>query len=414
MDAANCSASGADISRPRPDASEIDRRLGTAALPVRAFTLLCRYNTDARRLDDVKETLTYYHSTQEPPVSLASYVERISRYSECGPEGILLGLRLAGRCHATSKITLTRLSAHRVVITGMTLGIKAHMDRFRSNKTVARAGGLRLRELNGLEYAFFREVGYRAIVTQAEMQHMLSYAAVAVELLENGQAHQAAEAAYRAFCCDPVPERACTDADVSLRAGRLHRTDSEASLESLDEDGSTEALYKPSPSAEVSEHVRDPSSLGASALGAKGHATASRYLPTPGPTSAIQAVGEDAARLRRFPAAINPLNASQNNVSMSIAKSVDVLDASALSTTSERAAQMRFHHRVMNVWRPNAPLTNEESSFFEQHELSAIGVAAPRRKSGLGQSGLNLSGFHFAGPHVPDTREDHSGERTRD
>jgi hypothetical protein len=193
-------SSAVQTANPSVGDDELQRRLGRAAGPLKVFTLLCKYNSDARKQDEDQTTLTYYHSTTEPPMTLQQYLERIMRYSECGPEGILLALRLAGRCHNSKGVTLTRLSAHRLTITSLTLGVKMHCDVFRSNRTVAKAGGLELKELNGLEYAMFRELGYRTVVTNEEMEHMEACCKRSLELFAAGAPVAAVKLAEAAFC----------------------------------------------------------------------------------------------------------------------------------------------------------------------------------------------------------------------
>jgi hypothetical protein len=375
-------------------AAEVDRLLGAAAVPLKAFVLLCQHNSDVAKLDDERCNLTYYHSTQEPPVTLEAYLERISRYSECGPEGILLALRLAGRCHTTAGVTLTRLSAHRVTITALTLGVKMHMDRFRSNRTVAKAGGLRLKELNGLEYAMFRELGFRTVVTNEEMEHMVACSQRALERLRQGRVADAAAMAEDAFCGHPRPMAASGTEGSPTARSVLRRTDSASSLKSLDgteDDESPQALYKPSPAGAPSQDRVDPSlrsfadlasgSFTARASGPPGSLRQSGFASMAAASSTQQQPHETntftttsaGTRLRRFPAALTAAGETDHGVSAcncrSFADLGETLDASTRSNASEAAAQMRFRQRVAAVWRPGTA-SNDVSTFLDHSDLS--------------------------------------------
>jgi hypothetical protein len=258
-------SSAVQTANPSVGDDELQRRLGRAAGPLKVFTLLCKYNSDARKQDEDQTTLTYYHSTKEPPMTLQQYLERIMRYSECGPEGILLALRLAGRCHNSKGVTLTRLSAHRLTITSLTLGVKMHCDVFRSNRTVAKAGGLELKELNGLEYAMFRELDYRTVVTNEEMEHMEACCTRSLELFAAGAPAAAVKLAEAAFCGEASadalkepPVVACTTMppvsplkpsswNSAISEDSLRREDSERRVPmELAPSISPEAAYKPS------------------------------------------------------------------------------------------------------------------------------------------------------------------------
>lgn len=322
------------------DADEIARRLERAAIPVQALSLLCQYNSDVRKQDVKMGALTYYHSTVEPPVSLASYLERIARYSECGAEGVLLGLRLVGRCHATAGVTLTRLSAHRLAITGLTLGVKAHMDRFRSNRTVARAGGLQLKELNGLEYAFFRELGYRAIVTQEELDHMERLSARAVRLFQKGLIEDAASCAQAAFCGEPGQWDSASPGQSPPQGG-LARVGSAESLQSMDGE---HAMYTP---ALFTADIVQPARAADSSL----LCSASRHLGNP--KRAVQfktnADGSIDASSRTM---IGQKLASFNFTVDSLPTTGPSLDTTAYSEfeTSSRSTRSSVSER-QNIWR---------------------------------------------------------------
>jgi hypothetical protein len=213
----------------RHSQQDVEARLGAAAVPLEMFCMLCAHNSDALLMDQQPSTLKYYHSITEPPMKVNTYIDRIARYCDCGAEGVLIALRLAGRLHRVAGTTLTRLSVHRILITALTVGVKAHMDVFRSNRVIADAGGLQLRELNGLEFAMFRELGYRVQVSQTDIQFMLHHAAAASAALHDGRIGDAVEHARAAFL-DDADDRALMRVSLgSSTTGRVHSTSRPAS-----------------------------------------------------------------------------------------------------------------------------------------------------------------------------------------
>jgi hypothetical protein len=327
----------------RRDTDEVERRLLDAAVPMKAFMLLCQYNSDECRLDAIKETLTYYHSTEEPPLTVASYAERIMRHAEMGAEGVLIGLRLVGRCHRTSNVTLTRLSAHRLMIAAMTLGVKAHADRFRSNRTVAKAAGLQLRELNGLEYAFFREIGYRAVVTKEDFAHLQKYSAMAVhaaEVLNNME--EAVRLARFALLEEPS---AALPVVRPVGKGQLPRSDSESSLQSLDDvDNEINSTY-PAPTSANSESQQ----LAFSNLSER----TAQEKKTP---------VRNGVRLTRFAAW-----QGNQGIDVHLSTSRNTMDAGAndVSMRSQCAGLTRFTSRAVAAWNPLNPPLDESSAFLD-------------------------------------------------
>jgi hypothetical protein len=148
------------------------RALGPAATAVRAFALLCQHNSNVRNADDDASNSTPFHSASVPPMSLFAYAARIVTYGECLPEGLLLGLRLAGRYCRKAKVVPTMLLAHRLVLVATTVAVKIHADKFRSNRTMAKVGGIPLQELNELENGFCFTLDFRLVLHISEIQAM--------------------------------------------------------------------------------------------------------------------------------------------------------------------------------------------------------------------------------------------------
>jgi hypothetical protein len=144
--------------------------LGHAANVVRVFSLLCQFNSNHRFVDANHTTI--FHSASEPPISLALYLARLAKYTGCGPEGVVLGIRLAGRYCRRTRMLPSVLNAHRLLLAATVLVQKVHVDVFASNKTAASVGGVDVKELGELETALFRGVDYQIMMRPAEIDTM--------------------------------------------------------------------------------------------------------------------------------------------------------------------------------------------------------------------------------------------------
>jgi hypothetical protein len=169
-----------------PTPAESERKaystLGRSASAMRGFVLLCRHNSDHCGAD-AKERLTPFHSVAEPPIGLPAYVARIMKHTECGEDGVMLGLRLAGRYCRKAKMMPSVLCAHRLVLVSIVLAVKTHYDKFRSNRTAGKSGGLRIQELNLLEAAMYRGLKYQTMIFQVEVDNLSEGAEHALMIL---------------------------------------------------------------------------------------------------------------------------------------------------------------------------------------------------------------------------------------
>jgi hypothetical protein len=125
-------------------------------------------------------TLTVFHALQVPPISVADYVCRIGTYTYCSPECYITAMVYLDRfLSANSRVPLTSLNVHRLLITAVLLAIKARDDAYYSNAYYASIGGISNVELNKLELTFLELIDYRLFVHQSEFNtykdRLLSY-----------------------------------------------------------------------------------------------------------------------------------------------------------------------------------------------------------------------------------------------
>lgn len=92
-----------------------------------------------------------FQSSYAPEVSVESYLERIRKYSRCSDSCFIMALVYVDRLIEKKGLVLSRLNAHRLLITSVMLAAKYHDDFFYNNAYYAKLGGLSLQELNVLE-----------------------------------------------------------------------------------------------------------------------------------------------------------------------------------------------------------------------------------------------------------------------
>uniref|UniRef100_A0A7S1W8A1 Uncharacterized protein n=1 Tax=Neobodo designis TaxID=312471 RepID=A0A7S1W8A1_NEODS len=353
-----------------------DSRVGFAATCVEAFEILCRYNSATTDADD-RENLTAFHCVAEPPISLQRYLGRLATQAEWDPEGVLLALRLAGRFSQFTGMPLTVLLAHRLVAVAGIMALKAHSDRFRSNRTVARVAGMHLPEVNGLELEAFKGLGYSAVVYEHEVQHMLDRSALAVAAFRTGLADQAAQLAETAFCGE-APAPRTHDPRAFVRGGRAA-----SSMVSGAAEGRPYHELDARRFGGVAEAT--PASLwGASNTDGQGSAT---VPSTAAPSVAGGYPAEDvhhpsAQRTTAWYDAVPAIAGGGPLAQLPPAVPCDENSmGEALSQTATSIAVMnnRLHHRTMPLWHPQHTLGDESMSM----SAAPSSVAPSTGKSGL-------------------------------
>jgi len=138
---------------------------------VDSFASMCRHfstNHDA----DAAHILSAFHSVAEPSIGLSDYMDRLDKNAECGEEGVLLGMIIATRFCAATKMIPSALSMHRLLLVGTRIATKAHHDVFRSNRAYARAGGLTLKEVNDLELLMLVRLEYKVVVYHTDITNL--------------------------------------------------------------------------------------------------------------------------------------------------------------------------------------------------------------------------------------------------
>ncbi|CCW69080.1 unnamed protein product [Phytomonas sp. Hart1] len=113
-----------------------------------------------------------FHSHCLPPMSVKSYVERIVRYCNCTAEALLFGFMLLLKYTFHSGHRITVYNAHRLLITGIVLGIKIRDDTYFNNAYYGKIGGIRAREMCKLELLFLEKMNWEMHISEVEYAEM--------------------------------------------------------------------------------------------------------------------------------------------------------------------------------------------------------------------------------------------------
>ncbi|CCW61326.1 unnamed protein product [Phytomonas sp. EM1] len=109
-----------------------------------------------------------FHSHCMPPMSVESYVDRIVRYCGCSAEALLCGLMLLLKYSFHSGHLITVYNAHRLLITGIVLGIKMRDDTYFNNAHYGKIGGIRASEMCKLEVLFLEKMSWEMHISEVE------------------------------------------------------------------------------------------------------------------------------------------------------------------------------------------------------------------------------------------------------
>lgn len=108
--------------------------------------------------------LTRFHSRAPPTISVLDYLQRLTTHATLSPPLLLSMVFYIDRlCALYPAFTISSLTVHRFLITSATVASKGLSDSFWMNKTYARVGGVKLKELALLELEFLWRVEWRIV-----------------------------------------------------------------------------------------------------------------------------------------------------------------------------------------------------------------------------------------------------------
>jgi len=115
-------------------------------------------------------------STKFPSkVTLEYFFGRIKKYTKIEISTLIIILIYADRICTTSGIILNPHNIHRIILGCLLLAIKYNEDVYFTNEQYAKVGGIKLAELNYLEYFSFHLLNFNLYISNDIYQNYLQY-----------------------------------------------------------------------------------------------------------------------------------------------------------------------------------------------------------------------------------------------
>ena len=122
-------------------------------------TLKSDYNL---QLKNQKKSI--FTSKFPPKISLSDFIRRIIKYSKISKSILVCALIYIDRICKYKNYILTYYNTHRLYFTAILLAIKFHEDNFKSNKFYSTISGIKLRDLNLMEYTFSIDISFNLYI----------------------------------------------------------------------------------------------------------------------------------------------------------------------------------------------------------------------------------------------------------
>ncbi|XP_024383509.1 cyclin-U1-1 [Physcomitrium patens] len=120
--------------------------------------------------------LTIFHGLRAPSISIAKYLERIFKYTNCSPSCFVVAYVFLDRLvHRQPDLLVTTLNVHRLLVTSVMVATKMLDDVHFNNAFFARVGGVSVVELNRLELEFLFRLDFKLSVTISVFESYCTY-----------------------------------------------------------------------------------------------------------------------------------------------------------------------------------------------------------------------------------------------
>ncbi|KAI3830761.1 hypothetical protein MKW92_018207 [Papaver armeniacum] len=118
------------------------------------------------KLCEGKKTLNVFHGVRAPSMSIAKYLERIYKFTNCSPSCFVVGYVYIDRLlHRHPDSLVLSLNVHRLLVTSVMVASKVLDDEHYNNAVYARVGGVSNAELNKLEMELLFLLDFRLVVS---------------------------------------------------------------------------------------------------------------------------------------------------------------------------------------------------------------------------------------------------------
>ena len=122
-------------------------------------------------LDDLQN----FRRNTAPIIPISAYLRQLYRLYCLSDEVLVVSLIYMKQLQERARVTITRYEIHRLLATALMISAKYNCDDYYSNKYYASSAGLRLNEINVLEYEMLELLGYRLEVAIEKYEEFISY-----------------------------------------------------------------------------------------------------------------------------------------------------------------------------------------------------------------------------------------------
>ena len=110
-----------------------------------------------------------------PKISIYNYLIRIQKYSEVEKSTLILSLILIDNICKNANIILTYYNIHRILFGAILISIKINEDSYYNNEYYAQIAGVKLKELNLIEYSFLKLNNFNVYINEKEYEQYKNY-----------------------------------------------------------------------------------------------------------------------------------------------------------------------------------------------------------------------------------------------
>ena len=134
-------------------------------------------NSKLSNINDIilKQNKMCFSSNSIPKISIYDYLTRIQTYTKIEKNTLILSLIYIDRICQKSKLVLTYYNIHRILFSAILISIKYNEDNYYNNKYYAEIAGIKINELNLIEYNFIKLCDFHIFVSDDIFKKYNSY-----------------------------------------------------------------------------------------------------------------------------------------------------------------------------------------------------------------------------------------------
>ena len=145
-------------SKTKNDDQEINLNLDLIKSISKTLTMILEENKYLKNYKEIiqKQSKMVFSAKIVPGISINDYLKRIQKYTNIEKNTLIISLILIDRFCEISKTILTYYNIHRILFSAILMSIKYNEDSFYDNKYYSQIAGVKVKELQILEYNFIK------------------------------------------------------------------------------------------------------------------------------------------------------------------------------------------------------------------------------------------------------------------